>query len=40
MHKPESTQEIRQKIFWDFEIQIDDTNLARRPDRVLINKKI
>ena len=40
MHKPESVLENKTKeIFWDFKIQNDPLIPARRPDRVMINKK-
>ena len=41
MHKPESVLENEtHKIFWDFKIQTDHLIQARRPDVVLIKKKI
>ena len=39
LHKPESVQENEMhKILWDFEIQTDQLNLARKLDLVLIDK--
>ena len=40
MHKLESVLEKqRNKIFWDFQIQMDHSILVRSLDLVLINKK-
>ena len=40
MHNPESVlANETYKPLWDFEIQTDHLILARRPDRILINKK-
>ena len=40
MHNPESVEENKMhKILWDFEIQTDHLILARRPNRVIVNKK-
>ena len=39
MHKPESVQENEMhKILLNFEIQMDDLILARKPDLIIINK--
>ena len=41
MHTPESVPEIEMcKILWDFETQIDLLILPRRPDLMLMNKKM
>ena len=41
MHKPESVlKNDTRKILWDFEIQTDTLILARRPDFLIINKKV
>ena len=40
IHKPESVQDNEMnEILWDIEIQMDQLNLALRPDVTLINKK-
>ena len=41
MHDPESVLENeRYKILWDFETQMDHLISARRPDQVIVNKKM
>ena len=41
MHKPNSNLENKMhKILWDFVIQMDHPIPARRPEQMLINKKI
>ena len=40
MHNPKSVLENEtHKLHWDFEIQTDHQNSARRPDHIIINKK-
>ena len=40
MHKLEAVIENEMhRILWDFEIQIDHSNLTRKPDLVFIKKK-
>ena len=40
MHKPESILENEiHKILWNFKIQMDQSNLARRSDLVFLSKK-
>ena len=41
MHKPESALENEtHRILWDFEIQIDQLILTRRPNIAMINEKL
>ena len=41
MHKPETIQENETHIIlWDFEIQTDPLILTRRPDLVIVKKKV
>ena len=40
MHNPKSVRENEtQNILWAFEIQMDHLITARRPDRVIVNRK-
>ena len=40
MYKPESVYENEKHTFlWEFEIQMDDPTLVRKPNLVLINKE-
>ena len=40
MHNPKSILNETHKLLWDFEIQMDHLISARRPDVIIINKKI
>ena len=41
MHNPESGLENETyKLLWEFEMQMDYQILARRPDDILINKRV